>query len=188
MSLSMLPNILTVARIVAVVPLIGLMLTESYLWALVVAMLAGVTDALDGYLARRFAWQTHFGGWADPAADKLLMSASYITLAYLQALPIWLGILVIGKDLVVALGALSYRWLFGRFKATPTRLSKLATLIQVILIWLVLMGLSGFPVPNAWVAGLVLVVGGFTGMTLIQYVVIWSRRAYKHRHEAGAAL
>lgn len=187
MSLSMLPNILTVARIAAVVPLVWLMLAESFGWAFVVAMIAGVSDALDGYLARRFAWQSHFGGWADPAADKLLMSASYVTLAYLQVLPIWLSILVIGKDLFIVLGALSYRRLFGQFKATPTRLSKFTTLSQVIFIWLVLIGLIGFPIPDAWSTGLVVLVAGLTGMTLIQYVVIWGRRAWHQNHPQDMA-
>lgn len=183
----MLPNILTLARIVAVVPLVWLMLIESFGWAFIVAMMAGVSDALDGYLARRFSWQSHFGGWADPAADKLLMSASYVTLAYLQVLPIWLSVLVIGKDVLIALGALAYRWLFGRFQATPTRISKLTTLSQVILIWLVLIELIGFPIPGAWLAQLVWVVGGLTAVTLIQYVVIWGRRAWVQRHQQGMA-
>lgn len=185
MSLSMLPNILTVARIAAVVPLVWLMLIESFGWAFVIAMAAGVSDALDGYLARRFSWQSHFGGWADPAADKLLMSASYVTLAYLQVLPIWLSVLVIGKDLLIVLGALSYRRLFGQFKATPTQLSKFTTLSQVIFIWLVLIGLIGFPIPNAWLSQSVLLVAGLTAITLIQYVTIWGRRAWRQRHQQG---
>ncbi len=185
MSLKMLPNILTVARIAAVVPLVWLMLIHSFGWAFVVAVVAGISDALDGYLARRFTWQSHFGGWADPAADKLMMSASYVTLAYIEVLPMWVSALVIGKDVVISAGALAYRWLFGRFKATPTRLSKFTTLLQVILLWVVLIGLIGLPIPSPWLSGLIIVVGMLTALTLVQYVVIWSRRAWHQHHEQG---
>ena len=183
MSLRMLPNILTVARILAVVPLVWLMLIKSFGWAFVVAVIAGISDALDGYLARRFTWQSHFGGWADPAADKLMMSASYVTLAYIEVLPAWISVLVIGKDVVISAGALAYRWLFGRFKATPTLLSKLTTLLQIILLWVVLIGLIGWSIPNQWLSGLIAMVGLLTALTLIQYVVVWSRRAWHQRHQ-----
>lgn len=183
MSLKMLPNMLTVARIVAVVPLVWLMLIGSFGWAFAVAVVAGISDALDGYLARRFTWQSHFGGWADPAADKLMMSASYVALAYIEVLPIWLSALVIGKDVVISLGALAYHWLYGRFKATPTGLSKFTTLMQVILLWAVLIGLIGLPMPSAWLSGLIILVGFCTALTLIQYVVIWSRRAWRQSQQ-----
>jgi cardiolipin synthase len=181
MPLHHLPNVLTVTRIVAVVPLVWLMWTGHYWGALAVAMLAGVSDMLDGQLARRFGWQSQFGGWADPAADKVLMSASYVTLTLMGVLPVWLTVLVIFRDAIIAGGAVLYRALFGQFKAQPTLWSKATTLAQVLLIWLELVILAGLPVPQAINSAGVLIVGGLTVLTLIQYVWLWSHRA---RHMA----
>lgn len=177
-----LPNVLTVTRIVAVIPLVGLMWTGHYWGALAVAMVAGVSDMLDGQLARRFGWQSQFGGWADPAADKILMSASYVTLALMGVLPVWLAALVIFRDAIIAGGALLYRGLFGQFKAQPTLLSKATTLAQVLLIWLELLILAGLPAPQAINFGAVLSVGVLTGLTLVQYVWLWSHRARHMAH------
>lgn len=180
-SFRILPNVLTVARIVAVVPLVVCLLTQRFEWAFVVAVIAGVTDALDGYLARRFGWQSHFGGWADPVADKLLMSAVYVTLAYLGVLPVWLSVLIIAKDLIVATGALAYRYWLGPFDATPTVLSKSTTFAQLILIWYELIGLLGVRCSASMDHALIIAVGVLTFLTLIQYVWIWGHKARTHR-------
>ena len=179
MALSSLPNALTITRIVTVAPLVWLMWTGHYLGALAVAMLAGLTDVLDGYLARRFSWQSHFGGWADPAADKLLMSAAYITLALLGALPVWLSVLVIGRDIIIAAGALMYRKLFGQFNAQPTLWSKATTFTQVLLIWMKLVVLAGFGLPSVFFEWMVVVVSALTVSTLIQYMWLWGHRAVR---------
>jgi len=177
MSPNSIPNVLTVTRMVAVIPLVGLMWTGHYWAALAVALYAGLSDMLDGYLARRCGWQSHFGGWADPAADKLLMGASYITLTLMDVLPIWLTGLVIVRDGMIIGGALLYRHLFGRFAAQPTWWSKATTLAQVMLIWLELLILAGLTMPDTINAGIIAVVGLLTGVTLIQYLWLWSHRA-----------
>lgn len=179
--LSALPNLLTIARILGVVPLVWFMLEGHYDWAFIFAVFAGLSDVLDGFLARRYAWQSHFGGWADPFADKLMMSASYITLTYLEVFPIWLTALVLGRDLIIASGALMYRILFGRFRAHPTTLSKGTTLAQLALIWFELMNLSGFEITETLLTGLVVCVGFMTALTLCQYVFIWGKKAVTQR-------
>lgn len=175
--LHLLPNVLTVARMLAVIPLVGCLLTQKYEWAFFVALIAGLTDGLDGYLARRFHWQSRFGGWADPAADKLLMSAVYLTLAYMGVLPIWLGAVVIAKDAIVGAGALAYRHRFGPFEAEPTVLSKATTFAQLILIWYALVGLVGVRFPVSIDQTLMIAVGGMTLATLLQYVWVWGHKA-----------
>jgi cardiolipin synthase len=176
--LSTLPNLLTVARILGVVPLVWFILEGHFLWAFVFAVLAGFSDILDGYLARRYDWQSHFGGWADPVTDKLMMSASYIALTYIGVLPLWLTALVLGRDVIIAGGALTYRFIFGRFRAHPTNLSKCTTLAQLALMWLELIRLIGVQMPAGMMWAALICVGLLTASTLCQYVWIWGRKAW----------
>ncbi len=177
MNFSWLPNALTVGRILAVPPLVLLLLADAYGWALAVAVFAGLSDLLDGWLARRFGWQTRFGGLADPAADKLLMMSSYLTLAWLSYLPWWLVALVIGRDLVIVIGGWIYHLRFERLEAEPTQLSRFNTFCQVFLMWYVLIYLAGFPLPPEGQVGLEWMVVVLGVATLVQYVWLWSLRA-----------
>lgn len=177
MKFSWLPNFLTIGRILAVPPLVILLLAGSYGWALVLAVIAGLSDLFDGWLARRYDWQTRFGSLADPAADKLLMVASYLTLAWLGYLPWWLFALVIGRDLVIVIGGWIYHLWFETLNAEPTQLSRFNTFCQVFLMWFVLIRLAGFPLPPEAQIGLEWMVAVMAIATLIQYVWLWSLRA-----------
>lgn len=172
-----LPNVLTVLRMLLVAPLIWLLMTGRFGAALVLALVAGVSDWLDGWLARRFNWQTRFGGVLDPLADKLLMTATYAALAWLGELPGWLFGLVVARDLVIVTGGVLYHRLIEPFRAEPTRLSKLNTLCQVLLMWTVLTVLAGWTGGAALVDGLVAVVALTVVATMVQYVVLWGLRA-----------
>ena len=178
MSLSWLPNALTVARILAVPPLVFLLLAEQYPLALAVAVFAGLSDLIDGWLARRFGWQSRFGSLADPAADKLLMTASYVTLAWLSHLPWWLVALVIFRDLVIVIGGYIYHRVFERLaKAQPTQLSRFNTFAQVFLMWYVLVYLAGFPLPPEGQIGLEWMVVVLGVVTLVNYTWIYIMKA-----------
>ncbi len=177
MNLSFLPNLLTVGRMIVVPPLVWLLLVEQYQWALALAIFAGVSDLLDGWLARRFGWQSRFGSFADPLADKLLMMAAYLTLGWLGELPLWLIGLVVFRDLVIVGGGMIYHVRFEKVVAEPTQLSRFNTFCQVFLMWFVLVRLAGVPFPPEAQIGLVWLVGFMAVVTLIQYVWIWSMRA-----------
>lgn len=177
MNWSWLPNALTIGRILAVPPLVYLLLAEQYTLALAVAVYAGLSDLLDGWLARRFGWQSRFGSLADPAADKLLMMASYLTLAWLNYLPWWLVALVIFRDLVIVIGGWVYHRWFERLEAQPTQLSRFNTFAQVFLMWYVLIYLAGFRLPPEGQIGLEWMVVVLGVATLIQYVWLWSLKA-----------
>ena len=177
MNLSFLPNLLTLARVAVVPPLVWLLLNEHYQWALLLAVFAGLSDLFDGWLARRFGWQSRFGSLADPAADKLMMVAGYVTLGVLAELPWWLIGLVIFRDLVIVIGGLIYHLKFERLVAEPTQLSRFNTFCQVFLMWFVLVRLAGVPFPTEAQIGLVWLVGFMAVITLIQYTWIWSMRA-----------
>jgi cardiolipin synthase (CMP-forming) len=171
------PNILSVGRILAVPPLVFLLLSGHYGWALVVAIFAGISDLLDGWLARRYGWQSRFGSLADPAADKIMMVSSYLTLAWLGHLPWWLFALVILRDLVIVIGGWVYHLRFARLEAQPTQLSKFNTFCQVFLMWYVLVYLAGFPIPSEGKEGLVLLVAVLGVVTLVHYTWLWSNKA-----------
>ncbi|MEX2499341.1 MAG: CDP-alcohol phosphatidyltransferase family protein [Wenzhouxiangellaceae bacterium] len=172
-----LPNILTVSRMLLVGPLVYLLLTGHYVGALVLAIISGVSDWLDGALARRFQWQSKFGGMLDPLADKTLMIAVYATLAWLGHLPPWLFGLVVLRDLVIVTGGLIYHYRIEPFRAEPTRLSKFNTLCQVLLMWAVLTALAGLALPEPAIRGLVWLVAFTILATMFQYMLLWGIRA-----------
>lgn len=177
MNLRFIPNALTIARIAVVPPLVWLLLVGEFRWALALAVFAGLSDLLDGWLARRYDWQSRFGSLTDPLADKLLMLAGYVTLGWLGELPVWLVALVIWRDVVIVFGGLIYHLKFERVVAEPTQLSRFNTFCQIFLLWFVLIRLAGFPFPPEAQIGLTWLVGALVIITLLQYVWIWSRRA-----------
>ncbi|HMB38925.1 MAG TPA: CDP-alcohol phosphatidyltransferase family protein [Wenzhouxiangellaceae bacterium] len=177
LSIRDLPNVLTVARMLLVGPLVYLLLTDRYVAALVLAVVSGVSDWLDGALARRFDWQSKFGGVLDPLADKTLMIAVYATLAWLGHLPAWLFWLVVLRDLVIVSGGLVYHYWIEPFRAEPTRLSKFNTLCQVLLMWAVLTALAGLALPQLFIQGLIWLVTFTLLATMFQYVAVWGLRA-----------
>jgi cardiolipin synthase len=182
MRLDLLPNTLTLFRILSVGPIVFLLLTGSYRSAFVVAFCAGISDLLDGYLARRFGWMTHFGGVLDPLADKLMLVSTSITLAWLGFLPPWLVALMVLRDLLIICGA----WYFHNYvaritKATPSTLSKWNTLFQIMLVVCVMLALafSGFDGP--WINWLIVIVALTTALSGAQYVMVWTAKAARQR-------
>ncbi len=125
------PNRLTIARIL-LVPLFIILLTYRFSsWALAVFLIAGATDALDGALARVWNQRTRLGTFLDPLADKLLLTAAFITLAALQAIPLWGAILVASRDVILVLGTAVLHILHGRVEVAPSLLGKATTVAQL---------------------------------------------------------
>lgn len=172
-----LPNILTALRILMVPPVVFAILSGRYGFALVLLAIAGASDGLDGFLARRFGWQTRLGAILDPVADKLLVVTVFLSLVAVGGIPLWLVVLVVVRDLVIVAGATAYRLLFGDLELAPTLLSKLNTLLQVALVLIVLLDLAGL-VPFAWlVQSFIVAVTLSTTLSGLHYVWEWSRRA-----------
>ena len=178
-----LPNLLTALRLVLVPPILVLLVQGGYGTALALAIVAGVSDALDGWLARRFGWQSRIGGILDPLADKLLLVGTYVTLGLLGHLPAWLVVLVVLRDVVIVAGAAVYHFRFETVQPEPTQLSKINTVAQLLLVLVVMVELAGGPVPVVVEAGLVWVVGALVVLTMAQYVWIWSLRASRIARE-----
>lgn len=126
------PNAICMLRIVMVAPTVWALLEGRFAMALALVFAAGFSDGLDGYLAKRFNWRTRLGGILDPMADKLLLVSLFLTLAWLGFIPAWLAAVVIGRDLVIVAGGLSYNFLIGPVQPEPSRVSKLNTLAQLL--------------------------------------------------------
>jgi len=179
-----LPNMITLLRIVLVVPLAGCMLAGEYGAALLLLAFAGLSDGVDGYLARRFGWYTHLGAILDPAADKILMVTLFLVLGWMGHLPFWLVVLVITRDGVIVAGAVAYRLLFGPYSMEPTWISKINTAVQIALVLAVMFSLAVTELPS-WLP--TLLIGAATATTVasgITYVAVWSGRAWRTWHGA----
>jgi cardiolipin synthase len=138
MRLTQLPNTITVLRLILVPVLIALLHRGHYQAAFWLFLVAGLSDGLDGLLARRFHWQSHLGGILDPVADKVLMVGMYITLTMLQFLPLWLLLVVVSRDFLIVGGYLVYTSHRGAVRMQPSVLSKINTAVQVALLVVVL--------------------------------------------------
>jgi len=137
-SLSQLPNIVTLARIALVPVLILLLKDHEYAAGLIVFVIAGASDALDGYLAKRLNVQSRLGAILDPVADKLLLVSAYVMLAVLEHIPFWLVLVVVFRDLLIVGGYMLYTSHAGPVKMRPSILSKLNTLMQITLVAVIL--------------------------------------------------
>ena len=137
-NLAHLPNLITLARIALVPVLILLLKDQDYAAGLIVFIIAGASDALDGYLAKRLNVQSRLGAILDPVADKLLLVSAYVMLTVLGHIPFWLVLVVVFRDLLIVGGYMLYTSHAGPVKMRPSILSKLNTLMQIALATLVL--------------------------------------------------
>ena len=101
-----LPNTLTLIRVILIPIFVILIMNHSFKWALITFAIAGITDGLDGLLARLTRQKTELGAFLDPIADKLLLISAYLTLAIIEILPGWLSVIVITRDIIILLGIL----------------------------------------------------------------------------------
>ncbi|KAK3944702.1 putative cardiolipin synthase [Diplogelasinospora grovesii] len=185
------PNWLTASRLVAA-PFIGYcILHDHHAWALGLFAYAGITDALDGWIARRWDLKTVVGTVIDPMADKTLMTVLTVALAAKGALPVWLAVIILGRDVALGISAIYYRWIslpppktFARYwdfslpsaEVRPTTISKYNTFLQL--------GLMGLTTVAPVLPGLEL----GTPLMVMQYVVaattIWSGASYVYSKDA----
>ncbi|PWV65946.1 cardiolipin synthase [Plasticicumulans acidivorans] len=172
-----LPNLITVLRILLVPPLLWLLLHERFTPALLLFVLAGVSDALDGALAKGFGWTSRLGGILDPIADKLLLVGCFLVLGLGGELPLWLMVLVIGRDLLIIIGAVAYQWLIEDLQAAPTWVSKCNTLAQLTLIFALLLNHGAWTLPPLLLHLLIYVTALLTLWSGFDYVQRWGRKA-----------
>lgn len=158
-------------------PIALALLHHQYMTTMVLFGVAAVSDGADGFIAKRFGWQTPLGAVLDPAADKLLLATVFVTLAVLRLMPLWLMAAALARDIIIVLGAVAYRICYGSIEVRPSMVSKLNTLCQVAFI-LAIIGREEFSRPPA---AIVLLLGAVTFVTVvvsgIDYVLRYGRRA-----------
>lgn len=178
------PNLISFLRILLSLPIVWLLFEHEFSYALMLFALAGFSDGLDGFLAKRFQWQSRLGGLLDPLADKALLMSSFLVLGGLGLIPIWLVMLVIFRDLLIVGGALYYNFSVEELDANPSMISKLNTLLQILLVLLVVTNAGPYPIPGTVLSLLVWSTLATTVASGAGYVWVWSRKAQeKGRHD-----
>lgn len=179
------PNLITILRVLLVAPLMWYLAAERYAAALAVALVAGVSDALDGFLAKRYGWESRIGGILDPIADKLLLVGSFVMLGLAGLIPLWLVALVLLRDLVIVTGAALFHALIARLEPEPSPISKTNTTFQILLVLAVLLQQLIAAFPAGIVTGLVLLTAATTLASGVHYVWAWGRLTYRLSREGA---
>ena len=169
------PNGITIGRVLSVPVVFWLLLTGRHQTAFLLFVLAGVSDAVDGWLAKRYGLQTQLGAYLDPLADKLLIVCIFIAMGWLGELPLWLVIAVVSRDLLIITGVM-LAWLLDHpVRIRPLVVSKLNTFAQLLLASVVL-GDTGFRLGLGGLRDvLVVATGVLTMASLWAYTVAWLR-------------
>jgi cardiolipin synthase len=172
-----LPNIISFVRLLAVMPVVYLLLEHEFGWALALFVAAGLSDGVDGFLAKHYGWQSRLGGILDPLADKTLLVVCFLVLGTLSLIPVWLVVAVICRDLLIVGGATLYNYRVEELQAAPIMTSKLNTLVQILLLVAVMADAGPFPLPDGLIDALVWFCLATVLVSGAQYVWIWSRKA-----------
>ncbi len=183
MKLRHLPNIITFARLMLLIPFVYTLLNEYYQSAFYTFFFAGLSDGLDGWLARRYKWQSKLGGMMDPISDKLFVSCSYLSLGYLGAVPWWLVALVLGRDLIIVGGVSLYQFICGPIAFYSTMLSKTNTVLQGFVVFTAVFQLGFVPLPVWLFQGLILITAITTAASCLHYVYLGSYMVYQKLHK-----
>jgi cardiolipin synthase len=179
-----LPNLITIARILLVPVMVWAIAAREMRIAFLLFLVAGLSDAVDGFLAKRFNMTSELGAYLDPLADKVLIMSIYVALGITEAIPRWLVILVVSRDLLIV-GGIMLAWILGNpMKVKPLWVSKLNTVAQILYAGVVLAAL-GFQL-DAGGLQLVLVVS-VTLLTLLS-IGFYLRNWVRHMGMAGDAV
>ncbi|KAA3633471.1 MAG: CDP-alcohol phosphatidyltransferase family protein [Proteobacteria bacterium] len=179
--ISQIPNILTLARIAATPVMILLLRDRAYESALLLFIVAGVTDGLDGYIAKRFDFVSRLGAILDPIADKMLIVSAYVMLAVLGDIPFWLFLLVGFRDVMIVGGYLILETLEGDVQMQPSIVSKVNTFLQIALVIAVLLDKTGWMPVGMFLGFLVAAVTVTTVLSGAHYVWYWGIREESRR-------
>jgi cardiolipin synthase len=177
-----LPNLITTLRVLLVIPLAWSLLEHNFELALLLVFIAGASDALDGFLAKHYNWVSTLGSILDPIADKLLLVVTFLSLGYLALVPSWLVVAVLGRDIIIVTGAITYYVLIGRFDMAPSLISKFNTLMQITLVFgIILAQVVDFP--RMWM----IEIGWWIVLTTViasglDYIWTWGRSAWRAHH------
>jgi cardiolipin synthase len=176
-----LPNLICVARIALVWPIVWALLAANYDLALLLFAVAAVSDGLDGFLAKRFGWTSELGKVLDPLADKFLLISVFVVAATIGLVPWWLTIAAVARDVMIVLGALVLRIWTGPLHTRPSVISKINTLLQLTYLLGVITHAAGFGPPPGLLAALALLSVVTTLLSGVNYAADFVRTAWGAR-------
>ena len=165
------PNLLTVIRILLTPLFIIFLMKEMFSMAILVFAVAGISDGLDGFIARCYNQRTELGAYLDPIADKFLLMASFICLGILKFIPSWLAVIVISRDIVIIVGIATLTIMDIKIRIRPSMVSKITTFFQLITVLSTLIYLedpSSLLVRNVvyWITAVLTIISGLHYMTV----------------------
>lgn len=177
LSIKNIPNLITLCRLLLAVPIFCLIINEHYLSALWLTVIAGLSDGIDGYLARRLNALSRYGAIVDPLSDKVLLLTIFSGLLLVGLLPWWLLLIIVLREAIIVGGALAYFYYFGRYQVVASRLGKLSTLVQIVFVLLLLIAQVApvFPEFIFQVGQWLLILLAFVSAG--DYVYIWRKKA-----------
>lgn len=177
MGVNQIPNIISVFRMLLVAPVVWNLLQLDFGSALAWFAIAAFSDALDGFLAKHYGWQSRLGSILDPLADKLLLVSVFIALTWVELIPMWLLLVVLSRDLLIVIGGVIFHYTLGRFDMQPSRISKVNTFVQIIFVLAVVFYHGDYAFTPWIVDALVYMVLATTVMSGLDYVWVWGKRA-----------
>ncbi|HJM71884.1 MAG TPA: CDP-alcohol phosphatidyltransferase family protein [Gammaproteobacteria bacterium] len=175
--MSYIPNAICILRIILVIPIIDFLWDKQYENALGLIAIAGISDFLDGFLAKRNNWRSNLGAALDPAADKILLVSVFVTLYFMDLIPFWLMATVLMRDFMILFGLALYYYFIEKPNPNPSFISKLNTNLQIFFVLFVIAGQifsSNFDLLIQFTGSLVFLTSILSGMG---YWISWSIKA-----------
>jgi len=170
------PNMLTLARIVVTPVIVYAILIGKAEMALVLMIAAGITDMIDGAIARYFNQRTTVGAYLDPLADKLMLISAFVTLFIVGKVPLFLFLAVLFRDAIIVVGAVAYEMVTHQLKMEPSLISKATTFMQIVFVVTMLLNMAS-PVNESWIQGTLWVTFIVTCISGLHYMFVWTRKA-----------
>jgi len=177
------PNILTIARIIMTPVIVYMILSEQAWLALGLMVLAGITDMLDGAIARYFNQRTTVGAYLDPMADKIMLISLFVTLFMVEQVPLFVFLAVIFRDVIIVLGAITYEIVTHRLTMQPSRISKTTTFMQIVYVGLLLLNMA-MVIPSIALQIAMWLTFILTCTSGLHYLISWTGKAAKQENKA----
>lgn len=169
------PNLITVMRLLLVPVIVGLIAAQAWGWAFAAFVVAGVSDGLDGYIARRFDMRSELGAYLDALADKALLMSMFVALAVAHVVPPWVAILVVSRDLMIV-GAVIVSWVLDKpVQIRPLWISKLNTAVQIAFAGTALGAMAFNSLQVVWFEPMLSAVVALTLASTAAYLAQWLR-------------
>ncbi|PCI21663.1 MAG: CDP-alcohol phosphatidyltransferase [Piscirickettsiaceae bacterium] len=167
------PNAISLLRIVSVIPIVYFLLNKQFTVSLILFIVAGLSDALDGYLAKKYHWVSRLGSFLDPLADKLLLVSCFLVCVLIELVPVWLFAIILIRDVVVAFGALACHFMVEKFRGNPPFSSKLNTALQILFLVMIIAAQSLVNIPETWLTFVLYSVAATTAVSGFEYIWVW---------------